>query len=51
MFYTLSDLDLRDPSMWGVGHFAVITLLIMHDEFDLECLLQHCIVLNFFLNR
>ena len=39
MFYTLSDLGLGDPGMWGVSYFAVITLLILNREFDLEGLL------------
>ena len=48
--HTLSYLDLGDPSMWGVCHLAVITLLVVNDEFNLESLLQHRVMLDFFLH-
>ena len=33
-----------------VGDFAVIALLVLDNELDLEGLLQHCVAVNLFLD-
>ena len=50
VMHTLSDLYLRDPCVRGVCDLTVITLLVLYGKIDLESLLQHCIVVDFFLH-
>ena len=46
----LPQLHLRLPSVRCICLLAVVTLKILHEKFDLECLLKKRIRLNFFLN-
>ena len=46
----LPDLNEGFPSMFGVGFCAVRTLLICHNEFAFECLLEDGRSESFFLN-
>ena len=36
--------------MRGVGLFAVVALLVVNNELDLERLLEHCVAMDFFLD-
>ena len=46
----LSDLDLSLPCVWCVCLLAVVTLQVLHHEFDLERLLEESVCLHFFLH-
>ena len=50
MFDALSDLNLRDPSMWSEGCLAVVALLVVHHEFYSELLLEHSVRMDFLLH-
>ena len=47
---SLSDLYLTIPGMGSVTSFTIITLLVCNNELNYECLLEHCVLLDFFLD-
>lgn len=49
MIDPLSNLNLSNPEMGSIGLLTVVALLICHNEFDDEALLQESTIQNFLL--
>ena len=50
MMHALSDLNAGHPSMWCPLGLTLVTLEISDGKLDDECLLEHSVVLHFFLH-
>jgi hypothetical protein len=51
VMYTLSYLNLTGPCVRCPGLLTIIALLVLNHKFNAECLLEHCVILDFLLHN